>query len=161
MASHTAHVGPDTHSQIDAFHTLSLTNTPFPDQSAGLGDHNFCRNPDGTVNPRPGASSVWCFTTDPNKEWDFCDPCGKLQDHRNIAHPFLLERGLVLPSLVDSPRSATGTRSPPHNFSKTHTRTYTTHSICGQQHHYNDNNEYHHNHDNREPDSAFLCHCGT
>lgn len=50
--------------------------SPHTAQDAGLGNHNFCRNPDGTVNPRPGAPSVWCFTTDPNKEWDFCDPCG-------------------------------------------------------------------------------------
>ncbi|XP_066104612.1 plasminogen [Saccopteryx bilineata] len=27
---------------------------------------NYCRNPDGE--PRP-----WCFTTDPNKRWEFCD----------------------------------------------------------------------------------------
>ncbi|XP_062858491.1 plasminogen [Trichomycterus rosablanca] len=28
-------------------------------------EENFCRNPDGE--PRP-----WCFTTNPNKRWDFC-----------------------------------------------------------------------------------------
>jgi len=27
---------------------------------------NFCRNPDGEP-------SIWCYTTDPNKRWDFCD----------------------------------------------------------------------------------------
>nr|XP_048276730.1 plasminogen isoform X1 [Myodes glareolus] len=27
---------------------------------------NYCRNPDGE--PRP-----WCFTTDPNKRWEYCD----------------------------------------------------------------------------------------
>ena len=32
-----------------------------------VGDHNFCRNPDGMDDQR-----VWCFTADPNIEWDFC-----------------------------------------------------------------------------------------
>uniref|UniRef100_A0A8C7DY17 Uncharacterized protein n=1 Tax=Naja naja TaxID=35670 RepID=A0A8C7DY17_NAJNA len=37
----------------------------------GLGDHNFCRNPDGDDKP-------WCFVNVNNKlKWDFCDvlPC--------------------------------------------------------------------------------------
>merc|ERR1719235_2308334 len=34
---------------------------------AHLGDHNFCRNPDGD-------STIWCFTTDPTLRWDFCSP---------------------------------------------------------------------------------------
>ena len=32
-----------------------------------LGEHNYCRNPAGIF---PGG--VWCFTTDPNKLWEFC-----------------------------------------------------------------------------------------
>ena len=28
--------------------------------------HNYCRNPDG----EPGG--VWCYTTDPNKRWEYC-----------------------------------------------------------------------------------------
>jgi len=31
-----------------------------------LGNHNQCRNPDGT----PG---VWCYTTNPRKRWELCD----------------------------------------------------------------------------------------
>ena len=27
---------------------------------------NYCRNPDGT-------DTIWCYTTDPNKRWEFCD----------------------------------------------------------------------------------------
>jgi hypothetical protein len=32
-----------------------------------LGDHNFCRNPDGD-------STIWCVTTDPSVRWEFCEP---------------------------------------------------------------------------------------
>uniref|UniRef100_A0A7M4FXU9 Hyaluronan binding protein 2 n=1 Tax=Crocodylus porosus TaxID=8502 RepID=A0A7M4FXU9_CROPO len=35
--------------------------------SYGIGDHNFCRNPDGDEKP-------WCFVQSENKlKWDFCD----------------------------------------------------------------------------------------
>merc|ERR1719214_183833 len=32
-----------------------------------LGDHNFCRNPDGD-------STIWCITTNPSVRWEFCEP---------------------------------------------------------------------------------------
>ena len=28
---------------------------------------NYCRNPDGEP-------TIWCFTTDPGKRWELCDP---------------------------------------------------------------------------------------
>ena len=31
-----------------------------------VGEHNHCRNPDGDL------EGVWCFTTDPDKEWEHC-----------------------------------------------------------------------------------------
>ena len=48
--------------------------TPNPNRTAyttydlGLGDHNYCRNPDGE------SGGIWCYTTDPKKRWEYCDP---------------------------------------------------------------------------------------
>merc|ERR1719353_305040 len=41
-----------------------------------LGDHNFCRNPDGD-------STIWCITTNPSVRWEFCDPrdAGDVPEH--------------------------------------------------------------------------------
>ncbi|XP_019341501.1 hyaluronan-binding protein 2 isoform X1 [Alligator mississippiensis] len=42
----------------------------------GIGDHNFCRNPDGDEKP-------WCFVQSGNKvKWDFCDisPCSETEE---------------------------------------------------------------------------------
>ena len=36
----------------------SHTETPLP--------HNYCRNPDGD------SGGVWCYTTDPKTQWEYC-----------------------------------------------------------------------------------------
>jgi len=46
----------------------SHENTPKKRPNMGLGDHNYCRNPDGEL------GGIWCYTTDPNKRWEYCDP---------------------------------------------------------------------------------------
>merc|ERR1719201_338761 len=41
-----------------------------------LGNHNFCRNPDGD-------STIWCITTNPSVRWEFCEPreSGDVPEH--------------------------------------------------------------------------------
>lgn len=34
---------------------------------------NFCRNPDGE-------KTIWCYTTNKNKRWEYCDPIGHGED---------------------------------------------------------------------------------
>ena len=47
------------------------TKTPEGYPGNGIGNHDYCRNPD---NEPEGA---WCYTTDSNSRWEYCD-CGKL-----------------------------------------------------------------------------------
>mmetsp|Transcript_28957 Transcript_28957/g.43737 ORF Transcript_28957/g.43737 Transcript_28957/m.43737 type:complete len:611 (+) Transcript_28957:85-1917(+) len=46
-------------------HTHSRTNDNYP--GTGLEGNNYCRNPDN----EPGGA--WCYTTDPNRRWAYCN----------------------------------------------------------------------------------------
>jgi hypothetical protein len=56
---------PQSHSYIPEW---------YPD--GHLGDHNFCRNPDGDT-------TIWCITTNPSVRWEFCSPrtSGSVPEH--------------------------------------------------------------------------------
>jgi len=45
------------------------SRTPQKNPKAGL-VQNYCRNPDGE-------NTIWCYTTDKSKRWEYCDPLNK------------------------------------------------------------------------------------
>lgn len=53
------------------FSSLGLVNVCARHPDKGLQD-NYCRNPDGRHRP-------WCYTTDPDAPWEYCDikVCGR------------------------------------------------------------------------------------
>ena len=52
-------------------HQFILPSSQYPEIAGG---HNYCRNPGSRAPEGP-----WCFTTDPNTRWEYCDvpKCGK------------------------------------------------------------------------------------
>ena len=42
-------------------------NTPHDSPYPEVGEHNYCRSPDGDVH------GLWCYTIDPRKGWEYCD----------------------------------------------------------------------------------------
>ena len=43
------------------------TKVPHDHDYTEVGEHNYCRNPDGSPN------GVWCLTAHPAKRWEYCD----------------------------------------------------------------------------------------
>ena len=41
-------------------------NTPHEHKFNDVGEHNYCRSPDGS-------GELWCYTTDVNERWELCD----------------------------------------------------------------------------------------
>ncbi|XP_070571281.1 plasminogen-like [Ptychodera flava] len=56
--------------------------TPENYPNTGLGEHNYCRNPDGW-------NSSWCYTTDSSIRWELCDigQPGENCDHCLVFEP--------------------------------------------------------------------------
>ncbi|XP_035686749.1 uncharacterized protein LOC118422970 [Branchiostoma floridae] len=79
--------------QIPHEHTRTSDNYP----SSGLVE-NYCRNPDETA-------GVWCYTTDPNKRWDFCDVavCGSVTENPATQPPVSTEISTESGSLIENP----------------------------------------------------------
>ncbi|KFP33161.1 Plasminogen, partial [Colius striatus] len=70
--------------------------TPLTHPRAGL-DKNYCRNPDGDVN------GVWCFTTDPEKKWEYCEiPRCSSSEHDCGKSPMRSERACEKHSMCDA-----------------------------------------------------------
>ena len=62
---HVTHSGEQCQKWTDQFpHPHLITPESYP--NTGLGDHNYCRNPDGW-------HGTWCYTTNPDVLWQDCD----------------------------------------------------------------------------------------
>lgn len=75
-----------------------IKDDQFPDNSRGEA-LNFCRNPQSNKK-----SGIWCYTMDPDVEWDYCNPCpanhgnyaGMLSVDLNRNHSFTIHYQLLL-----------------------------------------------------------------
>lgn len=59
-------------------HAYAQAGVNFPQGDMTLAEA-YCRNPDGEL-------SSWCYTSDPNKRWDYCsiDMCGESVLHSTV-----------------------------------------------------------------------------
>ena len=61
----TAYTGTANTTESGRTCQMWSVNTPHAHGANDVGDHNYCRSPDG--------DAPWCFTTDPGKRWEYCD----------------------------------------------------------------------------------------
>ncbi len=66
---------------VPHLHDYSQSACQFPDDTVSDAA-NYCRNPDSDEHGGP-----WCFTTDPDTRWEYCDipMCGRLIDEKVIS----------------------------------------------------------------------------
>lgn len=79
-----------------AHNLLSYPYNGTGNNTEGLGDHNFCRNPEGDRRSRP-----WCYTTKSKYKWQYCDIsiCSKKDssDESNKLSASKPKRNAILP----------------------------------------------------------------
>ena len=61
----TAYTGLANTTMSDLTCQMWSVNTPHEHDFTGVGKHNYCRGLDGYA--------PWCYTTNPGKEWEYCD----------------------------------------------------------------------------------------
>lgn len=89
-------------------HTHSRTESNYP--GAGLGNHNYCRNPDGLT------GGAWCFTTDAKVRWEYCDVTD-CKDDRTALNEYLEYRITWTATRGSAMKTTTTTSTTPEQIS--------------------------------------------
>ncbi|XP_072046805.1 plasminogen-like [Amphiura filiformis] len=80
----------------------------------GLGEHNYCRNPDEEPN------GPWCYTTDPETRWEYC-PVSNCSKHASDCYYDVIGRDYrgTVNQTIDSVECQSWTAQYPHKHNKT------------------------------------------